>query len=100
MGCRGAHVHVERSGALHAAAFAARLIAGDPLCYLRRRSILLESIGIEHEVPRGLPPAGVLQRMLVFEQILVHSPCMGMGMDLLQWEMPKDEGQLAAACIL
>jgi hypothetical protein len=54
--------------------------------------------------------------MLVFEQILVHSPelalrgrCLGprgrgagvgMGMNLPQWEMPKDEGQLAAACIL
>jgi hypothetical protein len=71
----GAHaVHVERRGALHAAAFAARLIAADPLCCLRRCSILHESIRIE--LGRRGRGAGA-----------------GVGMDLLQWEMPKTKAR-------
>src|SRR5438128_1576682 len=100
-------VHVECRSALNAAAFPAYPVAVDPSCNFRRSPVAVEALRLESQVDRVLMEIGILERLLMLEEMLVHRPevplcagrfgCPGCGasmrVDLIQWEMPEDKTQ-------
>jgi hypothetical protein len=100
-------VYVERRSALHTTAFSGCQVTLDPEADLRRGAVAVELVGFQSQVDRVLVEVGVLECLLVLEQILVHGPKVAlcasrfgrfrgyssMRVDLCQREMPEHKAQ-------